>query len=463
VALLLACALVLPLASAARAVGPAGSAPDPWRLDDVLGLPERLSITGDFRIRYEYLWNQFRAGSPGNDQILPLRTRLRARLRLFDWLVLGAEFQDSRAYLADDDTPVGTGLVNAAALLRAYLEAEFTGPLGGHNLVQLGRVTMDVGSRRLVARNGFRNTSNAFLGLDWRWRNEDGRRLRVFFTLPVKRLPDDRDALVDNEVEFDETSADFQFAGLFFADTLPWGDLGELYLFGANEDRSFDDSDGDVLPRRRLLTPGFRLLREPKAGRFDYQLETVFQVGRSRRELDGSEGLEHFAHFHHLTLGYTFEAPGSPRLLFHYDYASGDREPRDDENQRFDTLFGGRRFEYGPSSIYGAFSRTNLNSPGVRLELRPGSRWTAFLDYRAVWLASDTDEWGGTGVRDPTGGSGSFVGQQLETRVRYRPFLGNVLLEAGFAHLFAGTFIDRAPNSNGGDTSYVYTQLILEF
>ena len=54
-------------------------------------------------------------------------------------------------------------------------------------------------------------------------------------------------------------------------------------------------------------------------------------------------------------------------------------------------------------------------------------------------------------------------GQQVELRVRWRPLPGNVLLEAGYAHLFAGEFIDRAPNSNGGDSNYVYTQLRLDF
>lgn len=459
-------AFLLLLTAAGAVIGagpPEPRRPNRWTLDQALGLPERLSISGDFRIRYESLDNQFRAGHPGYDQILALRTRVRARIRLTDWLSLGAEFQDSRAYLEDDNTPVGTGMVNAAELLRAYVDLSFDGPFGGAHELQLGRLTMDIGSRRLVARNRFRNTSNAFTGLEWLWTLAHGRELRAFYTLPVKRLPDERARLVENEVEFDETTADFQFAGFFFAEDLPWGDRGELYVYGLNERRTYDATDGDAIPRRRLGTPGFRLLREQREGHFDYEVETAVQLGQSRNAVAGNRSLNHVAFFQHLTLGYTFASPGSPRVLLHYDYASGDCDPFDGDNERFDTLFGARRFEYGPTSIYGAVARSNINTPGLRVELKREPSWSGFVDYRAIWLASDRDEWVGTGVQDPTGRSGSFVGQQVEMRVRWRPFPGNVLVEAGYAHLFAGEFIDSAPNSNRGDSNYVYSQVILEF
>lgn len=461
--LLAALLLLLAPGGAALGEGPPERRLTRWTLDEALGLPERLSLSGDFRLRYEHLWNQFRAGRPGNDEILALRTRIHAHLRLADWLAVDAEMQDSRAYLADDNTPVGTGLVNTVELLQAYLDLSFLGPLGGAHELKLGRVTMDIGSRRLVARNRYRNTSNAFMGLEGHWTLATGRRLRWFYTLPVQRLPSDRDSLVDNEIEFDETDADFQFWGLFFAEDLPWGDRGELYAFGLHERETFDDSDGDIVPQRRLATPGFRLLREREEGRFDYELETAFQLGTSRGPLAGSRSLDHFAHYHHFKVGYTFAAPWAPRVVLHYDYASGDRDPFDGDNERFDTLFGARRFEYGPTSIYGAVARSNINTPGVRFEVRRDPHWSGMVDYRAIWLASDRDEWVGTGVQDPAGSSGSFVGQQLEMRLRWRPFPGNVLLEAGYAHLFAGRFIDEAPNSNGGDTNYVYSQVILEF
>ena len=77
-------------------------------------------------------------------------------------------------------------MVNTAELLRAYLELSTDGPFGGSQKVQLGRVTMDLGSRRLVARNRFRNTSNAFDGLAWQWKGKEQQELRIFYVLPVQ-------------------------------------------------------------------------------------------------------------------------------------------------------------------------------------------------------------------------------------------------------------------------------------
>ncbi len=438
-------------------------APEPWSLEKALGLPERLSISVDHRTRYEYLDNQFRRGRPGEDEIVAIRTRVRAGFRFTDWLRVGAEFQDSRSELADRNTPVDTGLVNAVELLEAWAELRFRGPLGNQHVLRGGRLTMDIGSRRLVARNRFRNTSNAFTGVEGRWSDRPGRELRAFFTLPIQRLPNERDRLIDNEIEFDDVSSDFLFWGAFYESEVPWGDRGELYVYGLYEDESFDPADQVTVPRRRLATPGFRLFRARREGHFDWEIETAIQWGDSRAEFARGRGLDHIAHYHHVKLGYTFDVPWSPRVIVHWDYASGDQDPDDGNNGRFDTLFGARRFEYGPTSIYGAVARSNINTPGLRIQIRPERRWSAFVDYRAIWLASDRDEWVGSGLQDPTGDSGSFVGHQVEARIRWRPFPDNVLFEAGFAHLSAGRFLLDAPGSNGDDSNYVYTQVILEF
>jgi hypothetical protein len=77
------------------------------------------------------------------------------------------------------------------------------------------------------------------------------------------------------------------------------------------------------------------------------------------------------AGFYHLELGNTFRPPMSPDIAVKYDFASGDDDPFDGRNQRFDTLYGARSFELGWSGIYGLFARSNLETPGIRVSLEP--------------------------------------------------------------------------------------------
>ena len=82
IALLLAeCLLTLALSQPAFATGPAGTTAA-WRLDDVL--PERLSISLNFRARYEYLDEQFRITRSGDEELVVLRTLVDTRLRITD-------------------------------------------------------------------------------------------------------------------------------------------------------------------------------------------------------------------------------------------------------------------------------------------------------------------------------------------------------------------------------------------
>ena len=146
-----------------------------------------------------------------------------------------------------------------------------------------------------------------------------------------------------------------------------------------------------------------------------------------------------------------------------FDYASGDRDPDDDGNERFDTLYGARGFDYGPTGIYGALARSNLKSPALRLELELRRDVKAAATYRPAWLASDRDRWTTTAIRDPSGSSGSFIGHQLDGVVEWEILPGNLALEAGLAYLRLGAFPKRAPNGDpdAGDPLYGYFQLSL--
>jgi phosphoglycolate phosphatase-like HAD superfamily hydrolase len=155
------------------------------------------------------------------------------------------------------------------------------------------------------------------------------------------------------------------------------GATGEIYLFGLQEE------DSPALPtrNRELYTPGLRFSRKAADAAWDFDFESAIQFGTLR----GS---------------YTFAASGSPHLAVLYDYASGDKSSADNDSNRFDTLYGARRFEHGPTGIYGAFARSNIQSPGVRISRKPHAQIDGMIGYRAYWLASDTDAWTTSGLRD---------------------------------------------------------------
>ena len=126
-------------------------------LNKSAGLPDGLSVAVQHRSRYETLDNSFRANSVGGDHVLSLRTLAQGELRLGSHFMFKAEMQDSRAKLVNPGTLLDTTMVNPAELLEANLQwnAENLLADGSKSILRAGRLTMDLGDRRLVARNRF--------------------------------------------------------------------------------------------------------------------------------------------------------------------------------------------------------------------------------------------------------------------------------------------------------------------
>jgi len=429
----------------------------PWRLNSALNLPEVFSISGHHRTRFESVDEQYRGNRKGGDQALVFRTAVLAKFD-FKHFKFAAEMLDSRVELADSGTPLSGSVVNPLELLQAYVEVPLDNVLGqgSKSMIRGGRITMDMGSRRLVARNRFRNTINGFTGIDWHWQGTDKQKFRFFYTLPVQRLFSG--SALDNDAKFDKEHEEVRFWGLYYSlSKLPWLDQAEFYLLGLNE----EDVPGEWNTRNRdIYTPGFRLYRKSSKNEFDYQVESIFQFGESRSSTASTTDLDHLAYFHHAEIGYSFDASWSPRLILQYDYASGDDDPNDGDNNRFDALYGARRFDFGPTGIYGPFARANLSTPGVRLKLKPTVNLTAFIALRGYWLASDNDAWTTARITNAAGQSDNYIGTQIEARVRWKVLPKNIRIEAGAAHLFAGDVMDGAGKS---DATYVYSQAVFWF
>lgn len=437
-------------------IAPAVALADVPTLQSAIGNPDDFKLSGSARVRHELLDGQPRAGFRSRDQELALRTTLFAEYHR-NALRIGGELYDSRAYLDKPGSPLTTNEVNTLELVQAYVGADFKNALGpGTTLqLQLGRMLLNLGSRRLIAADDYRNTTNGYTGLRADLKAK-GTTATLIYMLPQVRLPDDLPSLRSGKVQWDRESFDLQlWGGLIARPRTIAGATAEFSYYRLQE----DDAPGRPNRNRDLHTVGARIIRDPKAGWWDFEAEGIYQFGSIRASnAAGAARIPVAAWFLHLDGGYTFAGPAKLRISVEYDNASGDG-PGGRFN-RFDTLFGMRRADLGPAGIYNAVGRANISTPGLRVEIAPTKRFDGFAVYRAMWLANRTDAFSTTGVRDPTGRSGSFAGHQTEARLRYWFVPGFLRGEINGVWLAKGRFLKTAPNATPtGDTHYLSTAL----
>ena len=256
------------LASFALVSVPSSAADTPaWRLDQSLDLPEGLSLSGAFRSRFENARNSVRSGTP-NDQVLTFRTRIDARYKE-NGRVWQFEVMDARQQYADADGILGTGDVNALDIQQASVKLA----LGSEaTTLKLGRFTSDYGSRRLIARPIYRNTFHAFDCLEFTHTAPTGNQVAVLATQPDQRLPTDKASVLDNDFEWDKSSNNRRFYGVFTTQPAPLaGKTGgyfdrlrtEAYYFSLRE-------KSDTILDSSIDTLGLRPEVRAQPGQFDF-------------------------------------------------------------------------------------------------------------------------------------------------------------------------------------------------
>jgi hypothetical protein len=239
------------------------------------------------------------------------------------------------------------------------------------------------------------------------------------------------------------------FWGGYFGAPLKSGVNGELYYFGL-----WEDPDLTLSLKRRHSTIGGRLYKDSKPRAIGFEIESAWQFGKNA-------DLDHFAHLQHGQVTYTFDFQWQPSISGHYDYASGDEDPNDTRSGNFDTLYGARRWEYGPTGIYNWMYRTNISSPALYFGLKPTKKLEVIPSLRWQWLAQAKARWAGGLLQDPIGQSGTYVGASMEWRLRYS-FHPYFRPEIGYTRFFKGTFAKDAPGSpNTRDTNYFFVELEL--
>lgn len=419
-----------------------------------------LTLNGVVRTRFDAIDGQYRNTGPISDSMFTSRAQI-----FGEWdaghLRLGFELMDARAYPRQPNSTADTGAINAMEMVQLQLTAELGDMLGTDTQTELtvGRMSMDVGSRRLLGRPQFRNTANGLTGVRLDRRDAAGNQLLILWAMPQIRLPRDNARVRDNAVVWDRETTDQQIMVASYAWALPHNGVVQLYAYGFLE----RDAPGFASTDRRLFTPGIRWFQPPRPGAFDHDIEAVFQMGTvSTSSAATARRVDQRGYLIHATAGYTIPGPVNVRAAAVIDAASGDRFGADGRDTgstvtRFDTLIGARRWEWGPSSLYGPLNRINIISPSLRLEASTGPWFDAFLAWRSLWLNSAADQFAVTGLRSPTGNLGRHAGNQFEARVRYWPIRGRLKFDVGAVLLDKGRFLREAPGVRSQmDTHYAY-------
>lgn len=394
---------------------------------------EWLEFGVEQRTRFEIRDDSYRAGLQ-SDERFALRSRVFVGAReVLDPLRFGFEFQDSRLF--GDEFPQTTLDVDEADILQLFGELYFKSAFDGRMplSVRAGRMSFDVVDRRLVARNRFRNATQAFDGFRVRAGDETTPlEIEAFAMQPVERRLS----------RPDRTNEEIWLYGLagYCREWSPYLTLEPYYLILDS------DLKNPLLRDRELHTIGLHAFGQVGQTPFDYDVTVAFQFGETG-------DLDHRAFAAHAELGYSFDHDWSPRLAAWLNYASGDRDPADLRTQRFDPLFGASFMFYGVSQIT---NWQNTISPTLHVGLRP-QRIEIDAFYRAYWLADDSDTLGRSLRTDPTGRSGDFVGQAVEFRLRYR-LTEYLELDTGYSHFMPGEFLENTGAAD--DSDFFFVQVI---
>lgn len=399
-----------------------------------------LDVGLDHRVRYEYRHNDIRRPYITTDDPVLLKTRFYLGIReILDPLRLTVEFQDSRRY--HSRFPRDTRDWNKYELIQTYAELYFRDALGQDNAgsnrpirIRAGRMAWETLDRRLLASNQWRNTTNNFEGFrvtfgqqsnDWEF--------DAWSVQPVIRLTD----------EFDRRDKSQWFYGAV-ANWRRWSGFITLqpYYMGLMQ----DDDHGTKI-RREIHSPALRAYGVFPGTELDFDFSTIYQFGR-----DG--GQKKSAQAYLLELGYTFrQAAWKPRVSAFYGYASGDRNPNDNVNNRFERFFGFAR----PWSADDYVVMENIRAPKIRIELQPHPDLQIDGGYNGFWLASKTDRFnnllnGSKYNRDRSGKSGDFLGHSIDIRARYKltPYINTTL---GYSHWFNGGFVKKQQLAALGETA----------
>ncbi|HBA60874.1 MAG TPA: hypothetical protein DCZ92_08650 [Elusimicrobia bacterium] len=178
--------------------------------------------------------------------------------------------------------------------------------------------------------------------------------------------------------------------------------------------------------------------------------ELPYQFGRSA-------GKDVYAWALHADLSREFKGKWSPRAAAAYNFASGDKDKNDGENNSFTPLY---QFTHDPYGVMDLFRWQNMKDAELELSVKPLAEVKVTAGTSVFWLARTSDYWydyTGRKVRPTIASAASpYAGQEVSLLLKWD--LGHgAMLDAGYAHFFAGRYLKDTGAHD--DADYGYLQL----
>jgi hypothetical protein len=398
-------------------------------------LPRWLQFGLDERFRAEgYSGNGFKPNSSAS--YLLNRFRFGMILQPATWLKVVAQVQDARSFL--QAPPLGPPNNVRWDLKTAYVQ--FGDSEKQPVTLTVGRQLLDYNST-IIANSEWRNQARSYDAVVANL-HVDRFRAAVFAASVVNPQ-------LDGITHHQEGNNIYGAYG-WITRVLPNSSIEPFVLWRVAPSVAVEDSK---LKTGRLdeQAYGFRI-RGRNISNFDYRYELVLERGSAGpndiRAWGATAGL-----------GYTVTRLGwKPRFFAGYDYASGDKNPADGIHATFDTMYPTAHDRFG---IADQFGWQNIVAGRAGATIIPHRRWSVTAQYLDLWLASAKDaaynSSGGVILRDPTGKSGTHLGQELDAYAWYE-INREVHVGAGIGHLLPGEFIDKA----GKGAAYTYPYFVIE-
>jgi len=451
---------------------------------------DKLTVSGEARIRYEYRVGATFGGTQANESAASHRIRVGIGYDLTPDVGFFAQFQDARVYgsegcafapaatAGNGCATTGIGAVSSANnsgtgvdLHQGYILVKNAGAQGLS--LKLGRQEIIFGDHRLFGHFGWSQIGNSFDGARGTWASK-----MADVDLFWARISDNDGAAAGSTAGVIFPAAgqqgtddqDIFGAYVTLKPVANW--TIEPYWFLLTDGRTSAGAAAATYttqaPNQHRHTLGGRI--NGKAGGLDATAEGAWQFGSVSSGVAGGlagnqyRDLHINAHAEAVKVGYTMAAvPMKPRIGVEFNYASGDGDNASSaagagnrgNMNTFDNLFPTNHFHYGYMDL---MAWKNMVNYQVMFDVKPSD--VSKFQINFIWhrLANTRDNWYRAGqvayATSAASNQAASIGQELDIHY-WHTFKEKFKFEVGYGHFFTGEYLEKlaTKNTTGAPTS----------